>query len=53
MIARVDDRGPAAIRPDLEVARRVARVERNRPLVNNPALEQKPVTSDEPLLGRP
>src|SRR5215510_12337060 len=28
MIARVDDRAPPAIRTDLEVARRVARVER-------------------------
>src|SRR5262245_36715781 len=53
MVARVDDRAPPAIRTDLEVARRVARVERNRPLVHNPALEQKPIACDEPLLGRP
>jgi hypothetical protein len=53
MVARVDDRAPPAIRTDLEVARRVARVERNRPWVHNPALEQKLLACDEPLLGHP
>src|SRR5262245_46567543 len=53
MIARVDDCAPAPIRPDLEVPRRAARVERNRPWVHNPALEQEPVACDEPLLGHP
>src|SRR5215813_3808061 len=53
MVARVDDRAPSTIRTDLEVARRVARIERNRPRVHHSALEQEPIARVEPLLRHP
>src|SRR5262249_3292091 len=53
MVARIDDRAPTAIRTDLEVALRVARVERNRPRVHHSALEQEPIACVDPLLRHP
>src|SRR5215471_16928328 len=50
MVARVDDRASTTIRTDLEVARRVARVERDRPRVHHAALEQEPIACVELLL---